>query len=204
MLFEAGANDITLVPDIETAFSLKDANPEILLFGEREGLPPEGFDHGNSPREVAAASGKSVAFTTSNGTALMLEAWGAPELYMASVTNAFALVNLLLPQDKDVVLIPAGKVSDPEFSVQEDWVAAAAIVMLTDHEVGEGVTEFRQWRHMISLDGVAKLFADAPHAQILRNIDLEEDITFCARPNITQEIPRGYSRAPQGILLKPA
>ncbi len=204
MLFGAGAKDITLLSDIESALSLKRANPDILLFGERDGLPPQGFDHGNSPREVAPAQGKSIAFTTSNGTALMLEAFGAPELYMASVTNALALVQQVVPNDKDVVLIPAGKVSDPEFSAQEDWVAAAAIVMLTDHEVGEGVTEFRQWQHMISLDGVAKLFASSPHAETLRAINLEDDVAFCAQPNQTQAIPRAYSATLSSMLLKPA
>jgi 2-phosphosulfolactate phosphatase len=201
MLFDAGATDITLVPDIKTAHAWKTDNPEGLLFGERDGLPPEGFDFGNSPREVSAANGKSIGFTTSNGTALMLEAWGASQVYMASVTNAMALAQRLLPEEKDIVLIPAGKIDDPEFSAQEDWVAATAIVMQTDHEVGEGATEFREWRHMIGFDGVAKLFQTAPHSEVLRQIDLEDDIAYCARPNLTTALPTVQSRTQFGILL---
>lgn len=204
MLFDAGAKDITLVPDVPAARALKQANPDLLLFGERDGLPPEGFDYGNSPREVAAAAGKSIAFTTSNGTALMLEAWGAPDLYMASVTNARALVQHLLTEDKDIVLIPAGNVTDPDFSAQEDWVAAAAIVMLTDHQVAEGATQFREWQHMISLDGIPKLFNTAPHADTFRKINLEQDITFCAKPNITNALPKAVAKTETGILLHSA
>ena len=202
MLFEAGAEDITLVPDVESARALKATDPETLLFGERDGLPPSGFDYGNSPRDVSAAHGKSIAFTTSNGTALMLEAWGAPEVLMASVTNATALVQYVLQWESDVVLIPAGNVDDPEFSAQEDWVAAAAIVMLTDREVGEGTATLREWRHMISLDGVAKLFATAPHAERLRSIGLEEDIAFCARSNVTNALPKAAAKTDNGIVLR--
>lgn len=204
MLLDAGATDITLVPDVAMALDFKKANPDALLFGEREGLPPKGFDYGNSPREVTAAKGKSIGFTTSNGTALMIEAFGAPEVYMASVTNGMALVQQVMAHDRDAVLIPAGNVADPEFSAQEDWVAAAAMVMLTDIEVGEGCTAFREWQHMISLDGVAKLFGSAPHSDALRAIGLEEDIRFCARPNLTTALPRAVGRSEIGIQLKSA
>lgn len=204
MLLDAGATDITLVPDVESALDLKRANPSTLLYGERDGLPPAGFDFGNSPRDAGAAAGNSVGFTTSNGTALMIEAWGAPSIYMASVTNAMALVREVSAEGRDVVLIPAGKTSDPDFSAQEDWVAAAAIVMLTDDEVGEGVTAFREWCHMISLDGVAGLFATAPHAEALRGIGLGEDIAFCARPNLTTALPKAVARTETGILLRRA
>lgn len=202
MLLDAGAKEITLRNDATSALTFKEAHPEILLFGERHGLPPEGFDYGNSPRHVAAASGKSVGFTTTNGTALMLEAWGAPELLMGSVTNGLALVNHLTLGDRDVVLIPAGKVDDPEYHAQEDWVAAAAIVMLTDLEVGEGATAFREWSHMISMDGVEELFQTAPHAEVLREIDHAKDIAFCARPNITKALPRAAARTSSGIHLE--
>jgi 2-phosphosulfolactate phosphatase len=201
MLLDAGATDITLVPDVPTALAFKKSNPEGLLFGERDGLPPDGFDYGNSPRDVAAAMGKSVGFTTSNGTALMLEAWGAPEVYMGSVTNGLALVQQVMADDRDVVLIPAGNVADPEFSAQEDWVAASAIVMLADIEVGEGATAYREWSHMISLDGVRKLFETAPHSEVLRAIQLEEDIAYCAGPNRTRALPRADERSEYGIVL---
>lgn len=201
MLFDAGALDLTLVPDVETALRYKEEHPDALLYGERNGLPPEGFDFGNSPREVQGAKGKSVGFTTSNGTALMLEAFGASAVYMASVTNAFALVQQVLAQDRDAVLIPAGSVVDPDFSAQEDWVAATAIAMSTDIEVGDGCDAYRKWQHMISLDGVAKLFATAPHADALRAIGLQDDIGFCARPNLTRAVPVVESRNEFGIRL---
>ena len=49
---------------------------KVLLGGEREGVKIEGFDLGNSPREYVedVVSGKTVIFTTTNGTAALLHA----------------------------------------------------------------------------------------------------------------------------------
>ncbi len=39
-----------------------------LVAGERGGLPPEGFDLGNSPREAYRMARQKVVLTTTNGT----------------------------------------------------------------------------------------------------------------------------------------
>ena len=56
------------VETVEDARARKAANPELLLAGERHGLPLEGFDLGNSPKEFTAIPGRRVVFTTTNGT----------------------------------------------------------------------------------------------------------------------------------------
>ncbi len=201
MLLDAGATEILVVAEVEDAFRVKKSRPDALLFGERGGLPPEGFDYGNSPRHVQAAKGRPVIFTTSNGSARLHEAYGAPALYLASTVNALALVGKLAGQARDVVLVPAGNVADPAYDAQEDWVAATAIAMLADAPIGEGALLFRDWRQRIELDGVQKLFQTAPHAQELRNLGLEDDIAFCARSNITDALPRADSIQGKALTL---
>ena len=201
MLLDAGATEIIVVAEVEEAFKLKESHPDALLYGERGGLPPEGFDHGNSPRETKAAKGRPVIFTTSNGSARLHEAYGAPALYLASTVNALATIGEISGQDRDVVLIPAGKVDDPEYDAQEDWVAATAIAMLADAPIAEGALLYRDWRYRIELDGVQKLFQTAPHAQELRKLGLEDDISFCARSNITTALPHAVSRDDSAIIL---
>ncbi len=202
MLLDAGATEILVVAEVEDAFKVRESNPDALLYGERGGLPPPGFDHGNSPRETQAAKGRPVIFTTSNGSARLHEAYGAPALYLASTVNALALVGEVSRQDRDVVLIPAGKAADPEYDAQEDWAAATAIAMLADATVGEGALLYRDWRYRIELDGLQKLFQTAPHAQGLRELGLEADISFCARSNITTALPRALERQNPAILLR--
>ena len=202
MLFEAGAKDITLVPDVPSALQFKKENPDALLFGERHGLPPEGFDYGNSPRTVEAARDRSIGFTTSNGTALMLEAWGAPEVLMASVTNLSAVVQRISQTKQDVVLIPAGNVSDPSFSAQEDWVAATVIAKQAGFDIGEGEATYRQWIDRVEEEGIEALFSSAPHAEKIRAVGLEEDIAFCAQVDISNAIPQATRLSTLGLRLK--
>lgn len=202
MLFEAGAQSITLVSDVPSALAFKQQHPDSLIFGERKGLPPKGFDFGNSPRTVAAAKNHHIAFTTSNGTALMLEAWGAPELLMASVTNAATVAQKITSNESDVVLIPAGNVEDPTFSAQEDWVAATVIAMSTGLNIDDGFEEYEQWATRIESEGLETLFATAPHAENLRAVDLEGDIDFCAQLNISTAIPTATTLTQSGLLLE--
>lgn len=201
MLFDAGAVSLSLVPDVESALKLKSDDSSYLLYGERGGLPPEGFDYGNSPLDAHHATGHPVGFTTTNGTTLVREAIGAPAVYMASCINGLSLVQTLMQQENDVVLIPAARVDEPEHIGQEDWTAAASIIMLTDLEIGEGNAAFREWRHMISLDGMQKLFRTSEHGQYLASIGLEEDVDFCARINQTAALPKVNSENESGVTL---
>jgi 2-phosphosulfolactate phosphatase len=201
MLLHAGVAALTLVPDIDTALRFKSDDPTCLLYGERGGLPPEGFDFGNSPLDADHAKGHAVGFTTTNGTTLVREAMGAPAVYMASCINAMSLVQTVMHGDSDVVLIPAARVDEPEHIGQEDWTAAAAIVMTTDLDVGEGVTAYREWRHMISLDGVQKLFRTSEHGKHLSKLGLESDVDFCARANQTTALPKVDGVNEYGIRL---
>lgn len=202
MLFEAGAIDITLLPDVDSALAFKHSHPDCLLFGERHGLPPQGFDYGNSPRTVEAAQGRSIGFTTSNGTALMLEAWGAREVLMASITNASSLIQYLTRAECDVVLVPAGNVADSDFSAQEDWVAATAIAQQAGIEVGEGHAGYQHWVSRIEQEGIEALFDSAPHAGKVRAVGLGDDIAFCAQLDIATAIPRASRLSDSGLVLE--
>jgi len=69
-LAHKGAERVYLTEEVALARDCKRRYPEILLFGEREGVPPPGFDGGNSPAELEGRSlkGKTVVLTTTNGT----------------------------------------------------------------------------------------------------------------------------------------
>src|SRR3954447_24007137 len=58
-----------------------------VLGGERQGLRIEGFDLGNSPTEYTPerVAGKTVVFTTTNGTRAMLHARGARRVVLGSL-----------------------------------------------------------------------------------------------------------------------
>ncbi|NIA12791.1 MAG: hypothetical protein GWP08_01830 [Nitrospiraceae bacterium] len=204
MLLDAGATGILAVGEVEQARAAHDADPEGLLYGERGGLPPEGFDYGNSPRVVAPAKGRRVIFTTTTGARRLVDSWGAAAVYMGTTLNARAVVAEVVRHGVDVVLIPAGLATDPAFDAQEDWAAAAFIARAAAADVGEGSERYEHWASRLRAEGVEALFAGAPHAEKLRRVGLEGDIAFCARQNITTAVPRGLAKNAYGVLLAAA
>src|SRR5690606_17075583 len=130
--------------------------------GERGGIPPAGFDYGNSPREAPFAKGRRVIFTTTTGAGRLVQCRGAEAVYMGSTVNARAVALAAVRHDKDIVVIPAGLMSDPHFPAQEDWVAATAIALTAGGQVGEGAAHFEAWRKRIDQEGVPALFESAP------------------------------------------
>lgn len=82
-----------------------------LLGGERGGVPPPGFDCGNSPVEYAPerVAGRTVLFTTTNGTRALLAVAEAARIAVAGFTNAAAVVRWLGTAACDVLLVCAGE-----------------------------------------------------------------------------------------------
>lgn len=202
MLLDAGAAEILAVREVTEARAARGEFSDALLYGERGGLPPEGFDFGNSPRTVDAARGRRVIFTTTTGAGRLVDCWGAEAAYMASTVNAAAVVRAAARHGKDVVLIPAGLMSDPGFNAQEDWVAAVVIAMRAGGALGEGAGAFCAWRERIEHEGIESLFQTAPHALKLRRVGLGDDIAFCAQVDITTAVPRAVLRHPLGVILR--
>ena len=82
---------------------------EVILGGERGGLPIEGFDLGNSPADYTSENveGKTVVFTTTNGTRAMLRAQEGDRVLIGAFVNVTAVVNRLIRQEQ-IHLLCAG------------------------------------------------------------------------------------------------
>ena len=109
--FAAGAERIIPVGELAAAYELKRENPSFLLFGERGGLPAEGFDSGNSPAAVARMDlrGKTIIFTTSAGTQGIVSAVQAGEILIGGFVNARAVADYVIEkQPTDVSLLAMG------------------------------------------------------------------------------------------------
>ncbi|MBI2218479.1 MAG: 2-phosphosulfolactate phosphatase [Candidatus Rokubacteria bacterium] len=98
-----------------------------IVAGERGGEMVPGFDLGNSP--VAFAServrGRTVVFTTSNGTRALLAARRAAAVGIAALVNASAASAWAEAQARDVVIVCAGERGR---SSLEDTVCAGLLV----------------------------------------------------------------------------
>jgi len=90
--FSVGAESISLVSTVEEAMTLKRQHPEWLVMGEVDGLPPAGFDFGNSPTQILEQdlSGRHLIQRTGAGTQGVVHSVCAERLLVASFVVASA------------------------------------------------------------------------------------------------------------------
>jgi len=95
--FGAGAKEILLVSSVAEAFDLREKQPELLLMGEVDGLPIDGFDFGNSPSVLERLSlrGRRIVHRTSAGTQGAVACRNASLLLAASFVCAQATADYI-------------------------------------------------------------------------------------------------------------
>lgn len=107
----AGAREVIPCLEVDDARRTCASLPpgQAILGGERGGLPIEGFDLGNSPGDYTAEriSGKTLVFTTSNGTRAMQRCRQAKRVLIGALVNASAVVEAIAG-DEHIHLLCAG------------------------------------------------------------------------------------------------
>lgn len=95
--FARGAREIYPVSGVEEALQLKTQIPNSLVCGEVGGLPPEGFDFGNSPTQTNQLdlSGRNIVQRTGAGTQGIVKSLQAETMFAASLVVANATVKTI-------------------------------------------------------------------------------------------------------------
>ena len=115
-----GAAKIVFVADPDEALVLREQGVVNVCVGEVGGIPPAGYDFGNSPYEMSKAEikGKSIAQSTRAGTVGVAAAERADLVYGTSLVNARATVEEVLASTPQLVTVVAmglaGKVRTDE------------------------------------------------------------------------------------------
>lgn len=144
-----GAVCVRAVQTIEEAKSLAQSlTTPFVLGGERGGVKIEGFDLGNSPEEYGPESvvGKTVIFTTTNGTKAMKHARMAERSYVGAFVGFSALCRVLQGMPK-IDILCAG--TDNQVT-REDVLFAGAVI--DDLGLAKGVTTLLNDQAAIALD----------------------------------------------------
>jgi 2-phosphosulfolactate phosphatase len=125
----AGATAIYPTAEIDQARCLAGSlrAGRVLLAGERQGRPIDGFDLGNSPREYTAQKvrGLEVVMTTTNGTRALLAALPAERVLVAGFVNFSAVCEQLKAERRPVHIVCAG---DQGRLSLEDTLCAGGLV----------------------------------------------------------------------------
>lgn len=183
----AGAARVIPAATVEDARRLKQAHPDSLLCGERDGRRIEGFDLGNSPGEYRpeVVDGRTLVFASTNGSQAMLAAAKArrrvPGAFVTAAATARAVAG-----ERSVVVICAGKLGG--FSLEDAAFAGWLVRSLTPSGFEPEGPGARAALNLAPADAdqVAALVAGSAHGRYLSGLGAEfrRDVEICSRLDV--------------------
>jgi 2-phosphosulfolactate phosphatase len=165
----------------------------VLLCGERDSTLIQGFDLDNSPASYTRerVAGKTLVFTTTNGTRALTEAaHAATTIYCASLLNRKAIVQRLIAAGGDTRLLCSGDRGALSF---EDMLGAGAIVeALVAHDRRLAITDAARVAATVFAANAKRLttaIASGTHARTLIAAGFARDVATCARIDVSDCVP---------------
>lgn len=187
-----GAEAIFPVCEIPEALAFRQRDPKVLLAGERNGLRigreltgGVEFDFGNSPRDFAPEKvrGKTIAWTTTNGTRALRACAHAEMILLGAMANLRALADILDQlRPRQLLLVCAGTFEAAAF---EDLFAAGAIIDSVQHLVKQDALSdsaqltWHAFRHVF--DDATLIAASLNARRLLAKPDLAPDVPICLK-----------------------
>ncbi|HEY4799548.1 MAG TPA: 2-phosphosulfolactate phosphatase [Bacteroidia bacterium] len=188
--FENGASKIIPVATLEEAKAYKQKG--FLVGAERNGLPVEGFDFGNSPYQYMGKhiQGKDIVLTTTNGTQAIEAAKHAYKVVIGSFLNIQALCEFLLNENKNVLLLCSGWKN--KFNLEDALFAGAVTEELTkipeQYNLGDACLALK-YLYQMARKNPNKFLNYSSHKERLYALHLKDDVRYCLTPNQTKVIP---------------
>src|SRR5690554_1543668 len=174
-----GVKAITPVADLETCRNFR--NRGCVIAGERNGLPADGFELGNSPLSYLnnAYAGRHIAVTTTNGTlAIDKSRNGSAEVLIGAFLNLQPTADYLSLKENDVLIHCAGWKG--RFNLEDSLYAGALVSVLSQTHTFDcdGALAMKTLYESTQHD-LGSFLHQASHAKRLQNHNIEEDIDFC-------------------------
>ena len=177
---------------------LRHGSEKIILGGEQDGKPIEGFDGGNSPLEYTRRriSGKILILSTSNGTKTLSAVQRCGEIFTAAFVNMTATaerVASILHENPNQSLLIACSGREGAYC-EEDTVGAGMLLQILSRNLEK--LEFsdtaRAALHVAhgAEKNLEKMLFHSWWGRHLSSLGLDEDISFCAQKDITRVVPK--------------
>lgn len=167
----------------------------VVLGGERGGKPIDGFDLGNSPAEYTPerVAGKTVVFTTTNGTRAALACRDAAHVLVGCFANLSVVTERALTTGMEVHLVCAG--TGGAVAMEDCLFAGALAQRLVERGLEHGNDESRltgaAWLHAAATPGgVLGALRTAEGGRNLEGIGMGADIELCAVVDACGVAPR--------------
>jgi 2-phosphosulfolactate phosphatase len=188
--FANGAASILPVADVSEAREYKSRG--YLVSAERDGFVLDFADFGNSPFNFTRekVEGKTIVYSTTNGTGIINQASSAHMIAIGSFLNLRALTDWIIKRERDILLFCAGWKN--RFNI-EDTVCAGAIATKL-METGLFTTICDSTHAAMDLWSLASAdlqgyINKAAQRTRLRDKKLDDCIAFCLTIDFTDKIP---------------
>jgi 2-phosphosulfolactate phosphatase len=188
--FANGAEAIIPVAGVAEAKEYKSKG--YLVAAERDGFVLDFADFGNSPFNFTSelVKGKTIVYSTTNGTGIINLASSAYKVVIGSFLNLNALADWLAKQERDVVIFCAGWKN--RFNIEDSVCAGAIATRLM--ESGRFSTICDSTHAATDLWSLARTdlrgyIEKAAQRTRLRDKNLDDCIDFCLSSDFTDKIP---------------
>lgn len=189
-----GAREIVPVGSFEYAMKASSTifGGQTLLAGERNTKKIDGFNLGNSPLEYGqkVVSGKGIVMFTTNGTKAIVKAKYSSNIFIASFLNLNAVAAHLLSLNDGVDILCSGR--NGRLSLEDTVCAGKLIQLITASGVEAELDDSALTAVALAKSqgkNLKKMMLSSDHGKILIENGFADDITFCAKTNITDIIP---------------
>ena len=192
----AGGQQVIPTGSVAAARATADRIRGSLLCGERNGLPPKGFDLGNSPRSFISelVAGESMIFTTTNGTAAIEMVIDARELRIACFRNVSAVARVLSDatdtKSTPIIIICAGR--NGRIGMDDAWCAGHLVERILKRspslELGDGAHTAYTFAASLGRPTPESL-AKTDAGRALCDLGLDEDLVHCATVDDLSVVP---------------
>jgi 2-phosphosulfolactate phosphatase len=188
--FENGVKSLIPVADLEEARALKKQG--YLVAAERDGLVLDFADFGNSPFnfEPATVKGKTIVYSTTNGTQAIRMASGARHVAIGAFTNLSALAGWLINENADVLVLCAGWKN--RYNLEDSVYAGALAGILMESgrfssDCDSTVAAIELWN--LARPDLVGFMEKASHRHRLKKLGLDDVMKYCHTPDSTGVIP---------------
>jgi 2-phosphosulfolactate phosphatase len=188
--FENGAESIIPVATVPEARDYKEKG--YLVAAERDGYVLDFADFGNSPFNFTSekVAGKTIVYSTTNGTGIIKIASDAGFIIIGSFLNITAVTSWISKQEKDVVLFCAGWKN--RFNLEDTICAGAFAERLISTSLYSTMCD--STHAALDLWSIAKndpfgYIEKAAQRSRLRDKKLDDCIPFCLTMDYTTKIP---------------
>ena len=192
LLFDAGLERVRLSPGLRLARRVA-AERGDLLIGERRGVPPEGFNHGNSPAALRYRdfTGRTATLVSENAPAALPSVECSGTVVLASFVNAGATARFAAdPRWRRIDLVCCGFRGTPDL----DDLAVAGLL----------ADRIRRMRDDARPEGAARMAIDLVRAhagplplliasragRYLRDLGLDQDVGVALDLDRSEVVPR--------------